>query len=178
MLRRLSVLCFASLMCAGASAAYAFSPVQQSSTGSDGHLTLVRGGGGGGGGGGGHGGGGGFGGGGGRGGGGFGGGGFSGGGGRGGGGAFMGGGGGRMGSGGFVGGPRGSMGFSGGPRGFSSGPRGRVGPSFARVNNGRFHNGNRFRTRAVSGFVWGYNPGYWDCYYSPRYGGWICPDYW
>jgi hypothetical protein len=62
--------------------------------------------------------------------------------------------------------------------GFNGGPRGRGGPSFARVNNGRFHDGGRFRNRGVNFFVWGYNPGYWDCYYSARYGGWICPDYW
>ncbi|WP_174263660.1 hypothetical protein [Hyphomicrobium sp. CS1BSMeth3] len=153
MLRRLSILCAASLMCAGASAAYAFSPVQQLSPGADAYLTYVRGGGGGGGGGG-HGGGGGF------------------GGGFGGGGGHMGGpsfGGGHMGGPSFGGGHMGGRGFNG-PRGSHSFVSHRPGPGGGDHGrrNGRFIGGV---------WIWYADPGWPGCWYSDYYGGWTCDYY-
>lgn len=155
MLRSFSVLCAASLMCASAFSAFALPAPGQASSGADAFLTLVRGGGGGGGG---HGGGGG---------GGFGGS-FSGGSGHPGGGGFSSGAG-RMGSSAFAS-PRGQM--SGGG---SRGARSHVTASARHDQGGgdRHHRGH-FRGGL---FVWGYDPGWPDCWYSYRYHGWVCSDY-
>jgi hypothetical protein len=96
----------------------------------------------------------------------------------GGGGGHMGGGGGHMGGGGRMGG--GSFGHMGGS---NFGGRGHMvgGPAhFAgrARHGGPFHGVRHHRGHRVgSVFIWGYDPGWWDCYYSYRYDGWLCPDY-
>lgn len=93
----------------------------------------------------------------------------AGGGGGGGGGAHMGGGGG--------GGPH--MGSSGGPH-MSGGQRTGGGPRMAAGahHRGAMHDGGHRHGRWVGGlFIWGYDPGGSDCYYSNRYNGWVCPDW-
>ena len=92
------------------------------------------------------------------------------------------GGGGHMGGGGFgrTGGGFGHMGGGG----FSG--RGHMGGRPAHFT-GRIHHGGAFHGarhirhhrghRVGSIFVWGYDPGRWDCYYSYRYDGWVCPYY-
>jgi hypothetical protein len=74
---------------------------------------------------------------------------------------------GHMGGGGFGG--RGHM--SGGPAHFSG-----------RINHGgQFHGvrhiGHNRGHRVGSIFIWGYDPGWWNCYFSYRYDGWVCPYY-
>lgn len=141
MLNRISIVCVASLMSVGGTAAMAAPSFTLSSApASDTLITHVRAGGGGGGGG------------------------------------HMGGGGGgsHMGGG---GGPH--MGSGGGPH-VSGGQRSGDGSRMAAGTHhrGPMHDGGHHHGRRVGGlFIWGYDPGWSDCYYSYRYNGWVCPDW-